>query len=149
MVAILFRPIEAVVKIVKPDFESEDDGDDVTLSNLVAKKDVVWKWNMHFEKPALKKCSLAEEGIVNINLENPSPFYIFTETIGLEGLLTLIKIESERYAAQNGRVFQTVNNELTAFLGINIIPSPSHENYWSLEEFGNPLIQKAMRKARF
>ena len=96
------KPIEAVVKIVKPDFEFEDDGDDVTC-----------------------------------------------ETIGLEGLLTLIKIESERYAAQNGRMFQTVNNELTAFLGINIIPSPSHENYCSVEEFDNPLIQKAMRRARF
>ena len=58
------------------------------MSNLVAKKDVVWEWNKHFEKPALKKCSYAEEGIVS-NLENPSPFQVFTETIGLEGLLTL------------------------------------------------------------
>ena len=54
------KPIEEVVKIAKPDSESEDDGDDVPLSNLVAKKEVVWKWNKHLEKPALKKCSLAE-----------------------------------------------------------------------------------------
>ena len=32
------KPIEAAVKIVKPDSESEKDGDDVPLSNLVAKK---------------------------------------------------------------------------------------------------------------
>ena len=68
------RPIKAVVKIAKPDSESEDDGDDVPLSNLVAKKDVVWKWNKRFEKPVLKKCRLVEEGIVNIILENPSLF---------------------------------------------------------------------------
>ena len=41
MAVTLFRqkkPIEAAVKIVKPDSESEKDGDDVPLSNLVAKK---------------------------------------------------------------------------------------------------------------
>ena len=32
------KSIEAVVKIVKPDSESEDDGDDIPLSNLVVKK---------------------------------------------------------------------------------------------------------------
>ena len=91
------KSIEAVVKITKPYSESEDDGDNVPSSNLIAKKDVVWKWNKRFEKPALKKYSFAGEGIVNINLENTSPFQVFTEAIGLERLLTLIKIESERY----------------------------------------------------
>ena len=87
------------------------------LEQSGSKKDVFQKWNKRFEKPALKKCRLAEEGIVNINLENRSPFQVFTETIGLEGLLTLIKIESERYAAHNGRVFQTTNDdELASFL---------------------------------
>ena len=41
MAVTLFRQkksIEAAVKIVKPDSESEKDGDDVPLSNLVAKK---------------------------------------------------------------------------------------------------------------
>ena len=54
-----------MLKIAKPDSESENDGDDVPLSNVVAKK-----WSKCLEKPALKKCSLEEEGIVNINLEN-------------------------------------------------------------------------------
>ena len=35
------KPIEAAVKIEKPDSESEDDGDDVPLRNLAGKKDVV------------------------------------------------------------------------------------------------------------
>ena len=41
MVVTLFRqkkPIEAAVKIVTPDSESEKNGDDVPLSNLVVKK---------------------------------------------------------------------------------------------------------------
>ena len=101
----------------------------------------------------MKKCSLAEEGIVNINFENPSSFQLYTETIGLEGLLTLIKIESEKYAAQNGGVFQTTNDELAAFLCINILMGinrlPAMKDYWSVEEgLGNPLIQKAMKRAR-
>ena len=65
----------------------------------------------------MKKCRLAEDGIVNINLENRSPFQVFTEATGLEGLLTLIKFKSKRYAAHNGSVFQTTSDdELAAFL---------------------------------
>ena len=146
------KPIEAVVKIAKPDSKPMDN-DDAPLSNRVANKDV-WKWNKRFEKPALKKCSLAEEGIVNINFENPSPFKVFAETIGLEGLLTLKKIESEKYAEQNGRLFQTTTDELAAFLGINILMGinrlPDIKDYWSVEEgLGNPLIQKTMTRLRF
>ena len=84
------KPIEAVVLIEKPDSEPEDDGADVPLNNLVSKKHVVWKWNKRFKKSAMKKCSLAEGGIANINLENPSLFQVFAEAIGLEGLLTSI-----------------------------------------------------------
>ena len=72
-----------MVKIVKPDSQSEDDGDYFPASNLVAKKYFVWKWDKCFEKSALKKCSLAEKGIVNINLENWSPFQVFTGAIDL------------------------------------------------------------------
>ena len=66
----------------------------------------------------------------------------------------MIKLDSERYAAQNGRVFQTTNDELAAFLGINILMGinrlPATKDDWSVEEgLGNALIQKAMRRARF
>ena len=37
------KPVEILVKIAKPDPESEDDGDDVPLINLAAKKKFVWK----------------------------------------------------------------------------------------------------------
>ena len=38
------KPLEAMVKIVKPGSESEDDGDDVSLSNMVAKKNGIGIW---------------------------------------------------------------------------------------------------------
>ena len=143
------KPIEAVVRIAKPSAASVDGDDDV----LAAKKDN-WKWRRRFREQEIKNCSLTEEGIVNITLENPSPLQVFAETIGLEGLLTLIKVESERYAEQNGRVYQTTIDELAAFLGINILMGinrlPAIKDYWSVEEgLGNPLIQKAMTRSRF
>ena len=143
------RPIEAVVRIAEPSAASVDGDDDV----LAAKKEN-WTWRGRFREQEIKNCSLTEEGIVNITLENPSPLQVFAETIGLEGLLTLIKVESERYAEQNRRVYQTTIDELAAFLGINILMGinrlPAIKDYWSAEEgLGNPLIQKAMTRSRF
>ena len=91
---------------------------------------------------------------MNIEIDNPSSFRVFSECVGLEGLLSLIKTESERYALQNGRVFQTTAEELSAFLGINILMGihklPSMKVYWSVEiGLGNPLIQMAMTRAGF
>ena len=65
----------------------------------------------------------------------------------------LIKIESERYAEQNGKVFQTTTDVLTAFVGITILMGIKHLStiryYWSLEErLGNPLVRKAMTRAQ-
>ena len=141
------KPIEAVLRIAEPSAASVD-GDDV----LAAKKDN-WKWRRRFREQEIKNCSLTEEGIININLENPSPLQVFAETIGLD-LLKLIKVEPERFAEQNGSVYQTTIDELAAFLGINILMGinrlPTIKDYWSVEEgLGNPLIQKAMTRSRF
>ena len=143
------KPIEAVIRIAKPSAASVDGDDDV----LAAKKDN-WKWRRRFREQEIMNSSLTEEGIVNITLENPSTLQVFAETIGLEGLLTLIKVESERYAEQNGRVYQTRIDELAAFLGINILMGinrlPVIKDCWSAEEgLGNPLTQKAMTRSRF
>ena len=127
------KPIEAVVRIAKPSASLVDGNDDV----LAAKKDN-WKWRRRFREQEIKNCSLTEEGIVNITLENPSPLQVFAEAIGLEGLLTLIKVESERYAELNGRVYQTTIDELAAFLIMNIVIGinrlPAIKDYWFVEE---------------
>ena len=66
----------------------------------------------------------------------------------------MMKIESERYTAQNGRQFQISEEELCAFLGANLLMGinklPTMENYWSVDEgLRNSLIQNAMTRARF
>ena len=132
------------MRAVEPEDESEDDA--LPLSNLVAEEKFNWKWRKQYNPTAVKACTLAEEGILNIVFENPSPLQIFSETVGL-GLITLIKTESERYAEQSGRTFQTSTAEISAFLGINILMGihklPSMKDYWSVEEgLGNILSPK-------
>ena len=53
--------------------------------------------------------------------ENVTLFEAFSKCIGLLGLLSMMKIESERYAAQNGRQFQISEEEFCAFLGVNLL----------------------------
>ena len=90
----------------------------------------------------MEKCAFVEDGIVNIDVQDPS-------TVDLEGLLLLLKTKSERYAEQNGRVVQTTLEELSVFLGINILMGihklPKMRDYWSVDEgLDNTLIQKTM-----
>ena len=144
-------PIEAVVRVADTDSEDEN----VPLSTLaVPKSKKEWKWRKQFRKVNVEKCKFTEKGIVNIDIEGPSPMQVFSKTVGLDGMLLLIKTESERYADQSGRMFQTSVEELRAFLGINILMGihklPKMRDYWSVDEgLGNPLIQKAMTRDRF
>ena len=95
-------PIQAVVRQYVPEKESSDDE---PLITLVKQKEPVWKWRKHFAKTQLQPCSLKEEGAINMQTENGTPFEAFSKCIGLPGLLSMMNIESERYAAQNGRQF--------------------------------------------
>ena len=63
------------------------------------------------------KFKFTEEPIANIKIENLTLIQVFSITLGLEGLLLLLKTESKRYDDQNGRMFQTTSEELYAFLG--------------------------------
>ena len=145
-------PIEAVVRISQPDSDSDDD---VPLSSLqVPKADKEWKWRKQFKRAYVEKCVFAEDGIVNIDVQDPSPIQVFARTVGLEGLLSLLKTELERYAEQNGRMLQNMLEELCAFLGISILMDihklPQMRDYWSVDEvLGNTLIKKTMTRDRF
>ena len=64
----------------------------------------------------------------------------------------MIKIESERYAAQNGRQFQISEEEFCACLGVNLFMGinklPTMKIYRPLDKgLGNSLIKKAMTRA--
>ena len=88
--------IEAVVQISQPDSDSDDN---VPLSSLqVPKADKEWKWRKQFRRAYVEKCVFAEDGVVNIDVQDPSPMQVFAKTVGLEGLLSLLKTESDRYA---------------------------------------------------
>ena len=96
-------PIEAVVPISQTNFDSDDD---VPLSSLqVPKTDKEWNWRKQFKRAYVAKCVFAEDIIDNIDVHDPSPVQVFAKTVGLEGLFSLLKTESERYAEQNGRMF--------------------------------------------
>ena len=145
-------PIEAVVTQLQPESDSEDNE---PLCKIAKPKDQLqWSWRKRFNDEPLKECSLTTNGEVNIRFECPSPYKVFNECIGLNGLLTMLKTESERYTAQNGRQFQISEEEINAFLGVNILMGiqklPSIKSYWAVDEgLGNPLIQKTMTRTRF
>ena len=143
-------PIQAVVR---QDVPEEESSDDETLITLTKQKEPVWKWRKRFAKTPLQPCSL-REGVVNMQTENMAPIEAFSKCIDLPGLLSMIKVESERYAAQNGRQFQISEEEFCAFLGVNLLMEisklPTMKSYWSVDEgLENSLIQKAMTRARF
>ena len=127
-------PFQAVVRQDVPEEESNDDESFITLAK---QKEPVWKWRKRFAKTPLQPCSLKEEGVVNMQTKNVIPFEAFSKCIGLPGLLSMVKIESERYAVQNGRQFQISEEEFCSFLGVNLLMGinklPTMKSYWSVD----------------
>ena len=69
-------------------------------------------------------------------------------------LLQIIAMETNRYTTQKSRNFETMEDEMKAFLGINFIMGinklPSLEDYWSTNKcIGNEKIQNVMTRTRF
>ena len=133
-------PIQAVVRQDVLEEESSDE----PLVTLAKQKEPVWKWRKRFAKTPLQPCSLKEEDVVNMQTENVTPFKTFSKCIGLAGLLSMMKIEFERYAAQNGRQFQISEENFCTFLVVNLLTGinklPTMKSYWSVDEsLGNSL----------
>ena len=64
-------PIKAVVRISQPESDSEGD---VPLSSLqFPKADKEWKRRKQFKRAYVEKCFFAEDRIVNIDVQHPSP----------------------------------------------------------------------------
>ena len=91
--------------VVRQDVSQEELNDDEPLITLAEQKKPAWKWRKRFANTPLQSCSLKEEGVFNMQAENVTPLEAFSKCIGLAGLLSMMKIESERYGAQNGRQF--------------------------------------------
>ena len=101
-----------------------------------------------------KKESTLEAEVLNHLDYGSTPFDIFQTVAGMNELLEIIVTETNRYATQNGCNFETMENEVKAFLGINFIMGinrlPSLEDYWSTDKcIGNEKIQNVMARTRF
>ena len=70
---------------VRQDVSQEELSDDEPLITLAEQKEPVWKWRKRFAKTPLQPCSLNEEGAVNMQTENVTPFEAFSKCISLPG----------------------------------------------------------------
>ena len=70
-----------------------------------------------------------------------NPLKVFEKLINLDGFLHHLKLESERYAAQNGKNFEVSIDQLRAFIGVNFVMGyhklPNLRSYW---ETGSPSL---------
>ena len=104
------------------------------------------KWQ---RKPKLIKCKNCElEAKILLDLPvNPSPLRVFESTTRLNDLVSLTCDQTNLYAEQNGRTFQTTPEEVHAFLGVNFMMAicklPNIKCYWHADEYiGNEGIRK-------
>ncbi|XP_047119000.1 uncharacterized protein LOC124800995 [Schistocerca piceifrons] len=92
---------------------------------------------------------------VSENRQIPQPFEIFSFTIGLKDLVHNILIpESIRYAEQSGNAFNTNEDEIKAFLGMNLVMGyhilPTFRSCWATEpDLGVLYIAQIMPLHRF
>ena len=112
-----------------------------------------WKWEDKEEPMTKKECTLEAEVLVDLDHDS-TPFDIFQTVTGMNELLEVIVTETNSYATQTGRDFETTEDEMKAFLEINVIMGinklPSLEDYWSTDKYiRNEKIQGVMTRTRF
>ena len=81
-------------------------------------------------------------------------FALSATSTGMNELLEIIVTETNRFSTQKGCKFETMEDEMKAFLGINFIMGiynlPSLEECWSKDKcIGKEKIQNAMAKTKF
>ena len=114
------------IKDVDTDVQNEKINEFSNVMDSAAKsKDDTLK-GIHWNKAtryinAQKECTkLSGEVLLDIDsLDNP--LKVFEKLINLDKFLHHLKLESERYAAQNGRTFEVSKDELRTFIGVNFV----------------------------
>ena len=79
-----------------------------------------WKWEVQWNPMTRKEFTLEAEVLVDLD-NGSTPFGIFQTGTGMNELLEIIATETNRYTTQKGRNFETMEDEMMAFLGINFI----------------------------
>ena len=67
-----------------------------------------------------KECNLETEVLVNLD-HSSTPFYMFQMVTEMIELLEIIVTETNRYATQKGHNFETRDDEMESFHGINFM----------------------------
>ena len=86
--------------------------------------------------------------------DHHTAFDIFSAVTDIENLIKLIVVKSNLYAQQKGRKFQTNEQEVRGFLGINYVMSinklPTIKSYWECGQYvRNKGIRNVMSRSRF
>ena len=84
-------------------------------------------WKKRANSHERKECTLKAEVIIEEMQEHCKPFDLFWKITDLHELINLTVVQSNLYAQQNGRQFQTNAKEMMAFLGINYIMSTNYQ----------------------
>ena len=113
--------------------ESSNVVDSAAKSKDDTLKEIHWTKSTRYIN-AQKECTKFNgEVLLDIDpLDNP--LKVFEKLINLDEFLHHLKLESERYAAQNGKTFEVSMDELRAFIGVNFVfgyhKLPNLRNYW-------------------
>ena len=118
------------------------------------KKIVDFNWKKRPDSKLKQPCALEAEVITDPLPEHHTPFDIFLAVPDIENPIKLTVVESNLYAQQKGREFQTNEQEMRAFLGINYVMSinklPTIKSYWECGQYvGNEGIRNIMSRSRF
>ena len=95
------------------------------------------KWDDK-EKPMTKtKCTLEAEELISLD-HGSTPFDIFQMVTGMNEHIEIIVTKTNRYDTQKGHNFETTEDDMKPFLGVNVIMGikklPSSEYYWSTDK---------------
>ncbi len=107
----MFRPI-GLVHVAKGTTEK---------SSSKKRKTPEWKWSPEIMIQERKQSIYSETGKVLLEFEeNPSPIDVFIKCTGLDGLFSLVRDESQRYAMQNAEFLKQMLRSLLHFLALHL-----------------------------
>ena len=106
------------------------------------------------KRPDLKlkqPCALKAEVTIDPLPEHHTPFDIFSAVTDIENLIKLTVFESNLYAQQKEREFETNEQEMRAFLGISYVMSINKlstiKSYWEYGQYvGDEGIRNVMSR---
>ena len=111
--------------------------------------------NGRIKKSLWRKRECTSEAEIFVDLDHGStPFDMFQMVTEMNELLEIIVRKTNRYTTLKGRNFETTEDEMKAFFGINFIMSinklSSLVYYWTTDKFiENEMIQNVMTRTRF